>query len=638
MGPVKALQSMSMLLLLLCASGFTVPAYAAGAFDVSDSGQVGAFIEAAVVPAMEEHHSPSGVVIVAQAGEIVHARGYGLADISQAVAFDPAQTIFRPGSISKLFTWVAVMQLVEQGKLDLDSDINAYLDTFQIKDSFPGRPVTLRHIMTHTAGFEDGNIGYVIVEDPAKVIRPLSRALAETQPERFAAPGEYSAYSNWATALAGLVVGNVSGQGYAAYVQEHIFDVLGMTHSSFEEPLPAHLAPFLAKVYSYNSNAARYEERAPELAANIGPAGGMYSSAKDLVIFGQALLGDGAVDGKRILGAESVRQLLHGGYKLDDRLRGIGLGVVKRNFGPPGFDSFGHDGTTTDFASHLGLSKQADFIFVSSFSGPGFQSVQQALVKPFYDAFFPRDVPARNPPADFHERGARFAGTYLNHQRGYSTIESLYGPFTAIDVQTLADNTLKIGHKRYVEIDERLFREVDDYGRVVFLENSTGEITGLAYDDLGFMQYYRAPFYQSAGFNLLVIGFSVLVFTSCVLRFLFQWDKYRLMAGPERRATEASLYVAVLNLSALVLAIMSFSGGLYAVIRDMPDTLKFAVFLATLVTLLAFYQLYWAYVVLRRGLFPNWRQRVLYGVSTVSALMMATFYIYWNVFGFNYHG
>ena len=157
-------------------------------------------------------------------------------DVENLVPVDPAETLFRPGSISKLFTWVAVMQLVEQGKLDLDTDVNTYLETFQIKDTFE-EPITLRHIMTHTPGFEDGGIGYLIISDADRVL-PLAESMKRYQPERVNPPGAQTAYSNYATAIAGLIVANASGLSFNNYIQKYIFDPLAMNNSTFEEPLP----------------------------------------------------------------------------------------------------------------------------------------------------------------------------------------------------------------------------------------------------------------------------------------------------------------------------------------------------------------------------------------------------------------
>jgi CubicO group peptidase (beta-lactamase class C family) len=100
--------------------------------------------------------------------------------------------------------------------------------------------------MTHTGGFEDGVLGYLIIDDASRII-PLDQALAKYQPQRVNAPEQQTAYSNWATALAGLVVSNVSGVPFNDYIQRNIFDVLGMKNASFAEPLPSELEANVAE-------------------------------------------------------------------------------------------------------------------------------------------------------------------------------------------------------------------------------------------------------------------------------------------------------------------------------------------------------------------------------------------------------
>ena len=158
---------------------------------------------------------------------------------------DPAKTLFRPGSVSKLFIWTAVMQQVEAGKLDLDADINRYLD-FQIPP-FDGKPVTLRQIMTHTGGFEETAKGIIYFD--AKYDHPLADYIKQWTPVRIFAPGTTPAYSNWATSLAAYIVQRTSGEELNTYLERHIFTPLGMHDSSFRQPLPASLAPQMAGGY-----------------------------------------------------------------------------------------------------------------------------------------------------------------------------------------------------------------------------------------------------------------------------------------------------------------------------------------------------------------------------------------------------
>jgi|SRR5680860_667054 len=191
------------------------------------------FLDTALPRQMEDEHIAGAAVAVVRDGTLLTARGYGYADVEQKQSVVADQTIFLTGSTGKLFTWTAVMQLVEQGKLDLDADVNTYLD-FQIPATYPA-PIRLKHLMSHSAGFEDR--AFIFARDPGELL-PLGPYLARNTPRRVRPPGVLSAYSNYGAALAGYIVERVAQKPFAHYMAEHIFAPLQMRHSSFEQPLP----------------------------------------------------------------------------------------------------------------------------------------------------------------------------------------------------------------------------------------------------------------------------------------------------------------------------------------------------------------------------------------------------------------
>jgi len=175
---------------------------------------VHAFLDGFVPMQLEREDIAGAVVLVVKDGAIFFAKGYGYSDVDKKTPVTVDATLFRPGSISKLFTWTAVMQLVEQGKLDLDRDVNEYLD-FKIPAKF-GKPITLRNIMTHTTGFEE-QVKDLINEEGAPIAM-LKQHLAEHIPERIFPPGTTPAYSNYGASLAGYIVERVSGRPFNDYI------------------------------------------------------------------------------------------------------------------------------------------------------------------------------------------------------------------------------------------------------------------------------------------------------------------------------------------------------------------------------------------------------------------------------------
>lgn len=600
--------------------------------DVTDPAVVEAFVDGAVKPQMERHHSPSGVVAVMKDGELVFAKGYGYIDVDQRIPVDAATSLFRPGSISKLFTWVAVMQQVEQGRLDLDVDVNQYLENFQIEDSWPGQPVTLRHILTHTAGFEDGAFGYLIINDVDRIV-PLAESMKRYQPKRVNPPGEHVAYSNWATAVAGLIVANVSGLEFNAYVQKHIFDVLGMERSTFVEPLPAELEAGMAK--AYRREGGRYVELDYEIISNFGPAGAAAVTAPDMARFARALLNDGAWEGRRILRPETLQQMLDEGFSHDPRVKGMGLGFIHYAYGYDGLDIFGHDGGTTVFVSHFGMSRSENFMLFSSFSGPGAAPTHQGFVEAFYDNFFPPAQPAVEPPADFAERAHKYAGTYNTYRGSFTKIEALMRLLGGSKVTPLDDNTLLVDDQRYVELEPNLFREVDDGGRIAFQQDEQGAVVGYVIDGLGVMQLYRAPWYESKGVVLPLLGLALLVCVGVCLRLAYQWSRYRESAAAAKTRWRVSFAVAASNLLFFILAGIAVSAGLQALLYELPTLLKVALVLPLVATVAGLWQLYLTVQLWRQGVGSVW-SRIRFSAVTLAGLFLIWFYYYWNLLGFNY--
>jgi len=288
---------------LLWAGVASVPAAATSADTRArtlDATDVNAWLDGIVPYGLQSGDIPGGVVVVVKDGEVLTERGFGYADIATRKPVDPESTLFRAGSVSKVFTWTAVMQQVEAGKIDLDADINQYLD-FRIPER-DGEPITMRHLMTHTAGFEEV-LKNLYAADSTRV-RPLGAFLKDWTPHRVHPAGEQSAYSNYGATLAGYIVERVSGESFNAYVARHIFAPLGMSHSTFEQPLPANLGQHMSKGYADSSR----QPKGFEL-INVAPAGSLSASGDDMARFMIAHLMNGTYRGAQILQPETLARL-----------------------------------------------------------------------------------------------------------------------------------------------------------------------------------------------------------------------------------------------------------------------------------------------------------------------------------------
>jgi CubicO group peptidase (beta-lactamase class C family) len=615
----------------------------AAAPSLDDPAQLEAFVDGVVKPLMKNNNSPSGTVAIMRNGQLVFARGYGFQDVEQQVPVDPFRTLFRPGSTSKLFTWVSVMQQVEQGRLDLDTDVNEYLESFKIKDTFE-QPITLRHIMTHTPGFEDGALGYLIIDDPEKAL-PLREAMKKYQPERVNPPGAQTAYSNYATALAGLIVANVSGIEFNEYIRQNIFEPLGMMHSSFVEPLPADLAADMA--VSYAAEAGAYLEKPFEIITSFGPAGALSSTSSDMVRFGQAMLNGGELDGVRILKKSTVDEMLKTQFTHDDRLMGMGLGFYAGDY--EGFRVVGHGGDTRYFHSYLGIDPANDMTFFVSFGGQGGSAVRSSFGPALYKEFFPREETPPTPPEDFSERAARYAGTYGFWRSNFSTLEKALGLTGGVTIAPTADNTLIMSFagkaKQYAEVEQNLFREADPGISLVagisprllaFQENPKGEITGFVMEGLPFMSLRKLPFQATPNFNLTLLGFSFLVFLGVLARRFFQRAAIRALPARDRSAVRASVFAAAANWLALIAGVVVISIVQDRMFSEMPFLLKAWLVLPIVATVAGLFLVFRMIGVWRNGDLAGIWARLRYSVVALCALFMCWFYWFWNILGWQY--
>ncbi|MGA8204338.1 MAG: serine hydrolase domain-containing protein [Woeseiaceae bacterium] len=610
---------------------------------VDDPAALDAFVDGLVEPMMAANNSPSGVVVIMHNGEQIFAKGYGFEDVAKQIPVDPAQTLFRPGSVSKLCTWVSVMQLVEQGKLDLDTDVNTYLKNFQIAKTFD-EPITLRDIMTHTSGFEDGALGYLIITDPDRIL-PLDESMKRYEPERVNPPGTHTAYSNYATSVAGLIVQNVSGTKFQDYVQQHIYDPLGMEHSTFIEPLPAGLAEHMAK--SYRAEAGRFVEKPFEIISNFAPAGAESSTATDMVRFGQAILDGGELDGNRILGADTVKLMLTRAFSHDDRLMGMALGFYEEEHN--GVRLVGHGGDTQYFHSYLGIDQVHDLTFFVSFGASGGSHVRSAFTPAFYNEFYPRQPERPVPPEDFSKRAGKYAGSYAFWRSNFSTIEKAAGLTSAVQVAPTADNTLVVsfggGAKQYAEVGDNLFQELTPEISLVagisprllaFQQDDSGAITGFVMDGLPFMSLRKLPMYATPNFNLSLLGLSMLVFLLVALRRWYQRAAIRTLAPADKSAVNAGFYAAAANLLVVIAGVIVISIEKDSLFTGIPLLFKLWLILPIIATVAGLYLLYCAVLAWREGLLAGKWARLRYTFVTVCALFMCWFYYFWNILGFQY--
>ncbi|MFL6756989.1 MAG: serine hydrolase domain-containing protein [Sphingomicrobium sp.] len=470
-----------------------VAALPAGGHELSKT-DVDAWLDGFMPYAMARGDIAGGVVVVVKDGQVLTQRGFGFSDVEKRTPVSPETTLFRPGSISKLFTWTAVMQLVEQGKIDLDADVNTYLD-FKIPPR-NGKPITMRNIMTHTAGFEE-TVRHLIHDDKTPVF-PLDKFVKESLPNRAFDAGTTPAYSNYATAVAGYIVQRQSGQSFDDYVDQHIFQPLGMKYASFRQPLPKNLQPFMSKGYKGASQKAeRFEIVDP------APAGSLSASGADMGKFMIAHLNNGA----GLLKPETAK-LMHE-YRLDviPGLNRMALGFYEQ--GINGHRGIAHGGDTSLFHSDLTLFIDDNvglFVSVNSAGGEGApRALRERLFDEFGNRYFPsQPVTTKVDDATAKKHVQELAGSYFNSRgirSNFLHMLDLIGPIAIgpdEDGKLSAPMVTNTGNKprRWVEIEPYVWKDVDS-GEKLAAKVENGKITRWSFDTVSpFMMFDRVPWYK----------------------------------------------------------------------------------------------------------------------------------------------
>ncbi|TCV97776.1 CubicO group peptidase (beta-lactamase class C family) [Luteibacter rhizovicinus] len=461
----------------------SVPASVIGAPDTTapamTEADVGVFFDALMPFALRRSDIAGGVVVVVKGRQVLFAKGYGYADLAKRTPVSPDDTLFRPGSTSKLFTWTAVMQLVEQGKLQLDRDINDYLD-FRIPPR-DGRVITLQDLLTHTPGFEDSARDLL----PASVDEVnLERYLKDHIPARIFPAGEFVAYSNYGCGLAGYIVQRISGERYEDYIAQHIFQPLGMKHSTFAQPLPASLAPLMSKAYKMASDG----KPQPFEAVDPAPAGAMSTTAQDMARFMIAQLQSGRYGDASILKPETIAAMHEQHYAPGPGIAGFGLGFYREDRN--GLRIAGHGGDTVLFHSDLHLLLDKDVGIFMSFNSAGsadaggVRMVRAAIFHDFLDRYFPASLPDQETLPNFAADASRVVGWYEMTRRNDSALR-LFSLLSQFHVAAEPDGTLTVSPMigddagkplHWHEIAPLQYREVNGRARLDFVTNPDGSI------------------------------------------------------------------------------------------------------------------------------------------------------------------
>ncbi|MFW5873498.1 MAG: serine hydrolase domain-containing protein [Bacillota bacterium] len=539
------------IMLIIVLSFLFSPIPLAAQVDDLDADEVETFLDGVISAQINQNKVPGAVISVVNEGELIFSKGYGYSDLEEGIPVNPEDTLFRPGSISKLFTWTAVMQLVEEGKLDLDEDINSYLNF-----TIPGdQPITLRNIMTHTSGFEDIGEGLFFLSEEEMLT--LEEFLKTYQPARVFPPGEIMAYSNYATGLAGHIVELVSEMDFADYVNENIFQPLAMDNSTFSQPLPEDLGEDLAGAYKYAGG--QYHQGDFEYIPN-NAAGAMSTTAEDMANFMLAHLQLGSFGDNQILKEETALEMQNHHFTHHPEIEGMALGFAREKIN--GEQVISHTGATILFYSGLYLLPEHDLGLFVSYSG-GSPLQMSKLFNSFMDRYFPGDLIGQSEASQVENSMDKelLAGEYHPTRSNFTGLEKIQGLLQRAGVEVTDDGFLRLNiygdSLQLKEIEPGLYQNRNYHGgqiidKVAFIDD---EEQGFLLATGGPGVFQKVDWYESSmllgALTVLILILSIWTVISGLRKFIIQKIFRQKLSSVDRRGI-TGIFMVLTGLSIII--------------------------------------------------------------------------------------
>lgn len=590
-----------------------------------------AFVDGVMAAQLESLHIPGAAVAVVADGKLYFAKGYGFADLEKRRKVDPETTLFRIGSVTKLFTWTAVMQLAEQGKLDLKADVNTYLKSFKIPATFP-ESITLTHLLTHTPGFEDPVLG--IWSYDVASLKPLGEVLASEMPARVWPTGELSVYSNYGAALAGLVVQEVSGTSWEDYIEMNILEPLDMKHSTPRQPVPTHLTNDVVIGYKYGGG---FHPRGFEL-TRTRAAGAMSASATDMARFMIANLQDGRYGENRILSEATARTMHSPLFRHHPGVSPMLHGFVERPVN--GERTIEHSGGMVCCVTLLSLLPEHNTGFFVTYNcdtgGPALAGFQKAFMDRYYPApEFQELKPARPVP----DRIRRCVGEYSSLRRSFTTLAKLAAIMDTIDVRVGADGYLRLtgGPRKWVEVSPLLFRESKGERTLAFRADASGNITHLFLGGDPCIAFVKLRWYETSSFHHAVTGICLFVLLTALVAWPIVAFCLRGRRGPESppRAARSLAWVMGLLLLLFFLCVLLSAADREQFGFGVPAMMQTALWLP-LIAIPLFIVAAWFSLRAWQRKYWSLAGRIHYSLVAVAGLTLLGWLYYWNLLGFHY--
>ncbi|MDR0761017.1 MAG: beta-lactamase family protein [Treponema sp.] len=636
-----------LLIMLMTLTKIQTPAAAqtAAVMEAPDPAALRKFLDGFIREKMTEYHVPGAAIVVVKDGEVRYSKGYGYQDVEKKIPVDTEKTIFRVASVSKIFTIAGVLQLEEQGLLDLDRDVNEYLKNFQIGNDFD-EPVRIRHLLTHTDGFETRDLGTFVL-NPADLPR-LEDLLKKDLKSPVQIPGSMITYGGYGAALAGCLISQAAEQPFEEYMDDNIFKPLDMRNSTFNQNLPRDLSEH-AVVYHYEERGGGFVP-SRFLYVSTAPTGALSATAEDMGKFIITLLNRGRLGGTRILRENTVEKMFLRQYSPHPSLPGVTYGFMESLYN--GQMALIRDGSGVGIRSQIFLlpAERLGYFYVQNSRG---DELADALKDAFLDEFYPSGGGNTEP---LYASGdmKRYEGIYRPSQTARHTL---------VKVEALAIGDLKVSangaggltvevigeediyggfpkESNWVQAEPLFFREAGRERYMAFQENEEGEITGLVSAAGYHGSFVKIPWFESSRLLLyLLIFYTAVFFVIIAVNVVNVINRKRQLCRKNGVLTRFAGFVSLLYLAGI-------SGALYTLfikrIAGFPAfafgvSLPAKVMLTLLMAAALLSAVYWLVLII------NWISGRLKASGKATGLITAVVFLgtagwlsYWNLLGYQF--
>ena len=605
--------------------------------DLDNTQLMEAYLSGSIEAELNVDNIPGATLAVVHKGEVKILKGYGYADISNKKKVDPNMTLFRLASISKLFTWTGIMQLYEDGKLDLEDDISKYLSDLNIPDNFP-KKITIKHLMAHCPGFED-EISGLFSKTPDAMI-PLAEILQSKIPSRVRLPGVHSSYTNHGTGMAGHIIENITGKEYTDYIKTEILQPLGMTQGTFHQPIPPNLEKYNSKGYRY-INGEQLEQGFEYVP--LYPAGGASFSASSMAKFMMMFLNHGKCGDAVILDSATYELMSSPAHQHHPAVNPMRHGF--QDMSQNGQTIFGHGGDLFYHHAILALLPDHDLgIFVAVNAEIGFPGAHSRILRNFVDHYFPVKISALSSSnvGELEE----FSGRYGMNRYSHDDVLKLSKLAGLINVEVTKDGYLKTAFGnmtiKWARKDGDIFRDVNSTETLVFERDETGKIAHAFIGAMPIMVFDRLTGWDAPIAHILIFTFSVGLSIVTLLYWLISLIFRKINKIPHvKNSTLPNTTRLLCSITlGLVLVFYASLGGMlsrgYELYYGIPNSaylilsIPLIIILLTGVLLLQLYKVWYF-----KSELPMWKK---FAFTAICFNLVLSFWQwnYWNLIGYNF--